>query len=135
MNTISQKKKKFLDLYRKKNYNVAKTCRDMNISRSTYYSWTHRYKDFARAIEDIQEEDIDDSEEIMRVMRKGIPKLNEDGKFIGWITKPDVVANIFFLKTKGKGRGYVEKYEIENRVTEPLEVRVITPEKSNIKVT
>ena len=33
------------------------------------------------------------------------------------ISENNTTATIFFLKTKGKHRGYVEKTEVDNRVT------------------
>lgn len=72
----------------------------------------------------MQEKDIDDSEDTMRILRKGIPKLNEEGKIVGWLLQPDTVANIFFLKTKGKKRGYVERQEFDFNPSEVINVTV-----------
>jgi hypothetical protein len=43
---------------------------------------------------------------------KGIPKLDADGKHIGWLSRPDTACIIFYNKTKNKDRGYDERHII-----------------------
>jgi len=68
---------------------------------------------FKEAIEALEEADIDDAEDSLRTLRKGIPRRKPDGTFDGWIMKPDVAANIFYLKTKGRSRGYEETQKVK----------------------
>ena len=93
-------KKAFIDLFGSNRCNISKTCKKIGISRCTYYNWIETDPEFANDVEDAREELIDDVED----------------KLIALINKGDVPSTIFFLKTKGKKRGYVEKTETDTHV-------------------
>tara|TARA_R110002126_G_scaffold93089_4_gene220747 strand:+ start:2227 stop:2610 length:384 start_codon:yes stop_codon:yes gene_type:complete len=83
-----------------------------NISRQTYYRWIAEDKDFREACEDITEMVID------LVESKLLTNINEG----------DVTSIIFYLKTKGKKRGYIERFQLEDiSDREPVEVNIIMP--------
>ena len=100
--TLSDKKEKFLKVFKNSDCNVAETCRKINISRQTYYRWQED-EDFKQNCLDVQESLIDNAES----------KLQE------LINSKNPVAIIFYLKTKGKSRGYDEKQYIE--INKPFE--------------
>ena len=112
---LKVKKLKYLELLPLKNYSISKVCKAMSMSRQTYYNWTTNDSDFKQAIEDLNEADIDDSEESLRVLRRGVPELDANGKFVKWTHRPDVTALIFHLKTKGAARGYIERSYVESK--------------------
>jgi len=72
--------------------NKALTCKKFKISRSTFDIWYKTYPEFREAIDDANESFIDNSESVLRKS----------------ILKGNITANIFYLKTKGKSRGYDE---------------------------
>jgi len=105
-----KQKRKFLEILRSKNFNISKACKDFNgMSRNTYNLWL-REEWFKKEIDDMLEDEIDESEEMHRILRKGIPKV-ENKKLVGWEQLPDRKAIEFFLSTKGKERGYVKRIE------------------------
>ena len=67
-----------------------------NISRSTYYRYMKEDKEFAKAVEDIKEAQIDYVE----------------GQLIKNIYSGKETSIIFYLKSKAKDRGYAEKLDI-----------------------
>ena len=69
----------------------------VGIHRATYYEWVKNDPEFKRAVEDINENALDFAETALH----------------GKIKVGDTTAIIFYLKTKGKKRGYVEKSEVE----------------------
>jgi hypothetical protein len=77
---------------------VSTACRVVDISRQTHYRWMGEDNDYKEAVEDISEMAIDTVES----------KLHE------LIKKGDTTATIFYLKTKAKKRGYIEKTEVDN---------------------
>ena len=97
--TLSDKKENFIKAFKKKNCNVAKTCKDIKISRQTYYRWRKEDK-FKQACEDVEEGLLDFAESQLQTL----------------IKNGNAIAIFFFLKTKGKKRGYVEKQEIESNI-------------------
>ena len=82
---------------------VTTACKTVGISRQTHYNWLND-PDYAAAIEDVSEVAVDFAESHLH-------KLIKDG---------NPAATIFFLKTKGKGRGYVERQEIAVAEKKPL---------------
>lgn len=86
-------KKAFIEAYITSRCNVAKSCKAVGISRTTFYNWCSEDKEFDKAVSDAFEETLDLVE----------------GELLRQIVRGNVTATIFFLKTKGKSRGYVEK--------------------------
>ena len=99
-----KKKKDFLVSLEKNNGNVSKACDAANIGRQTYYDWSDKDEVFKQDAEYAQESLIDLAES----------KLMEN------IEDNDNTSIIFFLKTKGKKRGYIERQEIDANVR-PIE--------------
>lgn len=75
--------------------NISATCDKVGIARRTFYYWKERNHRFREAIEDAEEMSIDFAESKLRQA----------------VLNGDMTAIIFFLKTKGKKRGYVEQIE------------------------
>jgi transposase-like protein len=93
-----KKKSDFLIALKNNNGNISEACQAINIGRQTYYSWIEKDETFKQDAEDAQESLIDLAE----------------SKLVENIKDNDNTSIIFFLKTKGKKRGYIEKQEIEH---------------------
>jgi len=93
---------------------VTDACRKTNTPRSTYYTWLENDPEFKKLVEDTQEEAIDFVEGKLLQKIKGITigKV-EDGELVVYEQQPSDTAIIFYLKCKGKKRGYVERMETE----------------------
>jgi|TARA_R110000772_G_scaffold67961_1_gene150529 hypothetical protein len=89
----------FIEVFSKKAANIGATCRAIGISRQTFYNWKNDDQDFAEKIFNAQEDLLDNAES----------KLQEH------INNDDKICTMFFLKTKGKSRGYSERQEIEHQ--------------------
>lgn len=75
---------------------VATACRSCDISRQTHYRWLSEDEDYKQAVEDIAEETVDFVEsELHKLIKSG-----------------DTTAVIFYMKTKAKKRGYIERNEL-----------------------
>ena len=92
-----RKKNTFLKFLKEGMGIVSYACDKTNISRQTFYNWKENDDDFAQQAEDIQETTVDMAES------KLLPSINEG----------NVAAIIFYLKTKGKKRGYVEQHDVD----------------------
>tara|TARA_R110002020_G_scaffold92899_2_gene224454 strand:- start:11251 stop:11601 length:351 start_codon:yes stop_codon:yes gene_type:complete len=68
-----------------------------NISRSTYYRYLKEDPEFAKAVDDIKEAQIDYVE----------------GELIKNISRGKETSIIFYLKSKAKNRGYTERSEVD----------------------
>jgi len=83
---------------------VSTACKMVDISRQTHYAWLKADEEYKSAVNSIQDSVLDFAE-------SHLYKLVKDG---------NPAATIFFLKTKGKKRGYIERQEIEVTEKKPL---------------
>lgn len=97
--TLSLKKKIFVDAMVATFGNIGQSCKLARISRSTYKRWLELDEDFATVIKEgeFEEMALDFAE----------------NKLMSLIEDKNVQATMFYLKTKGKKRGYVEKTELK----------------------
>ena len=95
--SINDKQKTFLDALFIHYGNVTKACEATRVGRRTHYDWTQQNESYKAYVNDISETKIDFVED----------KLKQN------IDSGDTTAIIFFLKTKAKARGYVEKSETD----------------------
>ena len=108
----ARKKQLFLENYAKTGFHISKTCKAIGIHRNTYGLWMNNDEEFKSEVEALEEEDIDNSEHTLMLLRHGIPKVNKKGKIIGWAVKPDFRALKLHLEAKAAKRGYGNKLEI-----------------------
>ena len=78
---------------------VTTACKKVGISRKTYYDYYNNDSEFKNAVDDIQNVALDFAESQLH-------KQIADG---------NTTATIFYLKTKGKKRGYIERQEITGK--------------------
>lgn len=78
---------------------VSLACDKAGLSRTQFYQWLKDDADFRQKYEEIEERQIDFVE----------------SRLFQNIKDGDPTSIIFYLKTKGKKRGYVEKTEIDIR--------------------
>ena len=95
---IQKKQAEYLAVLEKNMGLIAPSCKSCGIDRTTHYRWMKEYPEFSARVDEIQESNIDFVE----------------GKLLSQINDGDTGAIIWFLKCKGKRRGYVEKQEIEH---------------------
>lgn len=89
---------------------VTPACKAMGINKKTFYEWIKKDPDFAASVEAIKDVSLDFVEyEFMKNIKAG-----------------NVAAQIFYLKTKGKNRGYIEQYNYQE--IKPLTLNYILPE-------
>ena len=94
---------------------VTTACKSVKISRETHYRWMRRDKKYKARVEDIENIALDFAES----------KLHKQ------IGKEDTTATIFYLKTKGKKRGYIESQIYDHNINIPSLPTVIIKSRSN----
>jgi|TARA_R100001509_G_scaffold165065_1_gene144968 outer membrane lipoprotein-sorting protein len=75
---------------------VTVACKNSDVPRSTFYKWLNEDEQFAKQVKDIENIALDFAESQLHKQ----------------ISENSTSATIFYLKTKGKGRGYIERQEI-----------------------
>lgn len=109
-------KKEVLESLEKHHGIVTTACASIGCPRSTYYNWIEADEEFKLAVDEIRETAIDFVESKLMEKIDGITvqTCNQKGEPVIYEQPPSDTAIIFFLKTRGKKRGYVEKTETEH---------------------
>ncbi len=114
MDTI---KKAVLEKLIESHGNVSEACKAAGIARSTFYLWKSEDEQFAQEVDEIIEATIDAVEGyLMKEMKAGNP-----------------ACIIFFLKTRAKHRGYIEKSEVENTI-KGVKGKYVLPDGTEIEI-
>lgn len=103
-------KKKVLEALEKSLGVVTTACKTVSVGRTQFYQWLKDDEEFRKQVEDISNITLDFAEsQLHKQIREG-----------------STSATIFYLKTKGKKRGYVERQEITGMEgTKLFEVEII----------
>jgi adenosylcobinamide amidohydrolase len=88
---------------------VSSACTKAGVSRSQHYVWMEEDKEYKEAVYNVSEMAIDLAE----------------ASLLNQIREGNTSATIFYLKTKGKNRGYVERTELSMPDNTPIKVHII----------
>ena len=103
-NPNTPKKEQMLEALEKSLGIVSTACKMVDVGRTTHYEWMKSDEEYKSAVNSIQDSVLDFAEShLYKLVKEGNP-----------------AATIFFLKTKGKKRGYIERQEIEIQEKKPL---------------
>jgi hypothetical protein len=119
-------KKRMIEALRKSLGVVKTACEVVDISRQTHYRWLEEDPEYKQCVDDIGEEAIDFAESKLFEKIEGITVSNgtdDEGKPKVYTVPPSDTAIIFYLKTKGKKRGYVERTEFAGVPDQPLSTK------------
>ena len=107
LNKRTLKKETFLAALLNSDGNISKACGQTNISRTTIYDWIKKDDKFQEKVSYVNEELLDMAEDqLLKMIRKG-----------------NLTATIFYLKTKGQSRGYIEKqYVHQTQMMTPIKI-------------
>lgn len=87
---------------------VTSAAKDVGIDRTTHYLWLKEDEDYRLAVESIQDITLDFAESQLHKL----------------IKNDDTTATIFYLKTKGKKRGYIERIENDLSINQMPKVTI-----------
>ena len=99
-------KKAMIDALEKSLGIVTSACKAVGISRETHYRWLREDESYKQSVEDLANVALDFAESQLHQQIKG----------------GNPTSTIFYLKTKGKKRGYVERQEIAHEGLKTFEI-------------
>ena len=110
MNKSARLKKELVEALRKHLGIVSSACEALGISRTTYYKYYNEDEAFRSEADAIGDHTLDFVE----------------SKLFDLINNGNVAATIFYMKTKGKRRGYIERQEVEHNTNNITGIRLIS---------
>ena len=109
MNKTEHIKKALIEALEKSLGVVTTACKNIGVGRTTYYDWYNNDEEFKKNVDELQSVALDMAESQLH-------KQILDG---------NTSATIFYLKTKGKKRGYVERSELDlTSGDDPIKINV-----------
>jgi len=114
-NKIEHTKKALLEALEKSLGVVTTACKKAGIGRTTFYEYYKNDPEFKLAVDELQDVALDFAESQLH-------------KQIG---EGNSTATIFYLKTKGKKRGYVERQEVQKVGDKVFQIEILDDEDSD----
>jgi hypothetical protein len=121
-------KQDILQELEKRNGIVSIACKSIGLARSTFYSWLQADATFKAAVDELQEVALDFVEGKLMEKINGVSVKKgetDEGEDIVYDVPPSDTAIIFYLKTRGKKRGYIEKSEVDLRTPEGITIKYV----------
>ena len=113
MNKTEHTKKALLEALEKSLGIVTTACKKVGVGRTTYYDWYNNDSDFKDKVDDLKNVALDFAESQLHKQ----------------IQDNSTSATIFYLKTQGKKRGYIERQEVDlssgNEQINKIEIEII----------
>lgn len=94
---------------------VTLACKKIGIARQTHYAWYNEDEEYKKAVDDVLDVALDFAESMLHKQ----------------IQDKDTTATIFYLKTKGKRRGYIESQQIDHNISIPKLPEIVVKRRSD----
>jgi len=103
--------------------NVSLAADISGLSRSSHYNWLNEDLDYKLQYEELSERAVDFVESKLFELIEGANRQVVTSEGIKTIKEPpNTAAVIFYLKTRGKKRGYVERSTIDKYELQPIQI-------------
>jgi hypothetical protein len=119
---ISLKQRLMIEALTKTMGIVSQACLKVEISRETHYQWMQKNADYKAMVDAVNEMSIDFAETQLFNLMSGAKRqvVTNAGRIVEIKDAPNPTSIIFYLKTKAKHRGYIEKIETEISLPESI---------------
>lgn len=103
---------------------VTTACESVGIKRNSHYRWMNEDEEYRAQVESLTDLAIDFAESKLFELINGAHRevSTPDGEVISIKDAPNTSATIFYLKTRGKKRGYVERTELAGVNDAPVQI-------------
>ena len=98
--------------------NVTEAAAKIGIRRETHYAWLKDDAEYSAAVASLKNVALDFAESQLKKLMEGAERqaLTHDGEIVTIKDAPNTSAVIFYLKTQGKQRGYIERQELSTEI-------------------
>jgi hypothetical protein len=98
--------------------NVTEAAEKIGIRRETHYAWLKDDPEYSAAVASLKNVALDFAESQLKKLMEGAERqaLTHDGEIVTIKDAPNTSAIIFYLKTQGKQRGYIERQELSTEI-------------------
>lgn len=125
---------------RKYRGNLSRVADAFQVTRATIANWVNTDSNWKQVVHDARMRLFDDCLVSGEMLALGLPLKDEDGKFIGWIEKPDGQTLRYLLSTLGQSEGFGDTLEtatdkpLDGVVPKRIEVNVVYNSKEDLEL-
>jgi hypothetical protein len=113
--------------------NLTQTANMLDVSRAALHAWITTDEQFTEIKNNERKRVFDHCLNMAELVALGIPEVDEKGKVVGWVERPDSNMLRFLISTLGKDEGFGEKTEVEIKGGAPI-VGIMLPDNKRGKI-
>ncbi len=120
--------KKFKEVSDKYGGNISSIAKHFNVWRTTIYDWANEDSEFKNVIDNHRGKVLDECFVTARLLAKGIPITEDNGRLIGWEERPDPSMVRYLLSTLGRNEGFGENVDVTSNgktVSQGIQIEII----------
>ena len=108
--------------------NLSRVAESLGVSRVTVENWKNRSQEYAQVVQDARMKMFDNVLGTAEILALGIPDRDENGKFVGWVERPDPSIVKYILGSLGKKEGFGDSIDITTNgkdIVPQIEVQIV----------
>lgn len=118
----------FREVVNKYRGNLSRVAESLGVSRVTVENWKNRSQEYAQVVQDARMKMFDNVLGTAEILALGIPDRDENGKFVGWVERPDPSIVKYILGSLGKKEGFGDSIDITTNgkdIIPQIEVQIV----------
>lgn len=118
----------FREVVNKYRGNLSRVAESLGVSRVTVENWKNRSQEYAQVVQDARMKMFDNVLGTAEILALGIPDRDENGKFVGWVERPDPSIVKYILGSLGKKEGFGDSIDITTNgkdIVPQIEVQIV----------
>ncbi len=118
----------FREVVNKYRGNLSRVAESLGVSRVTVENWKNRSQEYAQVVQDARMKMFDNVLGTAEILAIGIPDRDENGKFVGWVERPDPSIVKYILGSLGKKEGFGDSIDITTNgkdIVPQIEVQIV----------
>lgn len=102
--------------------NLSKVARSFDVGRTQVRNWMIKDNRFREALDNARMNMFDDCLSTAEFIAKGIPIMDDSGKFVAWQERPDTGMLKYLISRLGRNEGFGDEVTINQGETEGISI-------------
>lgn len=118
----------FREVVKKCRGNLSRVAESFGVTRTTVENWKKKSPEHTQVVQDARMKMFDNVLGTAEILALGIPDRDENGKFVGWVERPDPSIVKYILGSLGKKEGFGDSIDITTNgkdIVPQIEVQIV----------
>lgn len=118
----------FREVVNKYRGNLSRVAESFGVTRTTVENWKKKSPEHTQVVQDARMKMFDNVLGTAEILALGIPDRDENGKFVGWVERPDPSIVKYILGSLGKKEGFGDSIDITTNgkdIVPQIEVQIV----------